>query len=49
MFKIQYEPIQFLGPALKGTKENGCLLIEFSGRNRSGSNLSGSGQYFGFL
>ena len=37
-------PMQFLGPALNGIKENGCLSLVFSlAKNRSGLNASGSG------
>lgn len=34
-------PMQFLGPAENGIYENGCRPTQFSGRNRSGSYLSG--------
>lgn len=37
-------PIQFLGPALKGMKANGCLVLQRSGRKLSGSKLSGLGK-----
>lgn len=41
--------MQFLDPALKGMKENGCLFATFSGRNLSGSNLLGLSHTSGFL
>ncbi len=41
--------MQFLGPAENGENANGCLFTVFSGRNRSGSNLFGSGHCSGSL
>lgn len=41
--------MQFLGPLEKDMKAHGCLFCTFSGKKRSGSNFSGSGQYSGFL
>ncbi len=41
-------PMQFRGPALKGTKAKGCLPMLSSVRNRSGLNTSGSGKYSSF-
>lgn len=47
--KIDYcLPMQFLEPWLKGIKAAGCLLIERSGRNLSGSNSSASGPHIAF-
>ena len=44
-----YKPIQFLGPAEKGTYAYGWRPCKFSGKNRSGWNSSGSGKYLGSL
>lgn len=42
-------PMQFRGPPLKGKNEYFALSFEFSGANRSGSILSGSGNVLGSL
>jgi len=41
--------MQFLGPAEKGKYANGSLVLQFSRKNLSGMNLSGSGNTTGFL
>ena len=42
-------PMQFLGPAEKGTYAYGWRFIEFSKVKRSGSNFSGFGKISSFL
>lgn len=41
--------MQFLGPYENGMKVHGWRFATSSGRNLSGSNFKGSGQYWGFL
>lgn len=41
--------MQFLGPALNGIYEYGCLPCIASGKNLSGSNFVGSGKLSGSL
>lgn len=38
--------MQSLEPNKNGMYANGCRLCTSSGKNRSGSNFNGSGQYF---
>jgi hypothetical protein len=38
--------MQLRGPPEKGSHAYACRFVEFSGRNRSGSNFKGSLQYF---
>lgn len=42
-------PMQFLGPYEKGTNAHGSRFATASGRNLSGMNLYGSGQYFSLV
>lgn len=40
-----YSPMQLRGPKENGKYAHGCLLATSSGKNLSGTNLYGSGQY----
>lgn len=46
---MQNSPIQLRGAYENGKYAQGCRLATSSGKNRSGMNLKGSGQYFSLV